>query len=249
MAQARSLLATASLLPSDIDFVETHGTGTSLGDLIEIEGLNTVFRGSHTPDPERPLILGAAKTSIGHTEIVAGLVGIVKAIKQLAIGKVPGLGRLSAGKLNPEIDTALVPFHMPSNLTDLPMNDKLVPHRPLVVAYGFAGTLSGTILEAAPLKPTLTESPWMIFTVGAKSPGALHSYLRLYLDFCANAPAAEFRSCVVKDLNTLIQRPKDRLSQAHSPTAPSNLRVLFAFPGQGSQFYGMANVFEVILTD
>jgi hypothetical protein len=106
-------------------------SGTSLGDLIEIEGLNTVFRGSHTP--ERPLILGAAKTSIGHTEIVAGLVGIVKAIKQLAIGKVPGLSSLSAGKLNPEIDTALVPLHIPSNLTDLPMNDKLVPHRALVV--------------------------------------------------------------------------------------------------------------------
>jgi acyl transferase domain-containing protein len=108
------------------------------------------------------------------------------------------------------------------------------------------------------IKPTPTESPWMIFTVGAKSPGALHSYLRLYLDFCANAPAAEFHSicytscigrdlhyyrfsCIVKDLNTLVQRLKDRLSQAHSPTAPSNLRVLFAFPGQGSQFYGMAN--------
>jgi len=55
-----------------------------LGDLIEIEGLYAVFRGAHPPD--RRLILGAAKTSLGHTEVVAGLVGIVKAIKQLLIG-------------------------------------------------------------------------------------------------------------------------------------------------------------------
>jgi acyl transferase domain-containing protein len=99
----------------------------------------------------------------------------------------------------------------------------------------------------------------MIFAVSAKSPDALLSYIRLYLAFCETAPASDFRSicytscvgremyryrfsCVVKDLDGLVQRLKDRLSQVHSSTAnPSNLRIILAFPGQGSQFYGMAN--------
>ncbi|KAJ7768218.1 hypothetical protein B0H16DRAFT_1686400 [Mycena metata] len=270
-----SLLKAASLSASDIDFVETHGTGTSLGDLIEIEGINTVFRGSHTP--ERPLILGAAKASIGHTEIVAGLVGIVKAIKQLSTGKVPGLISLSREQLNPEIDTTLVPLSISSVLAVLP--ERSEPYRALVVAYGFAGTLAGTILEASSIvkhddvASSVGESLWMPFIVSAKSRDALHSYLRLYLDFCANASADDFRSicytscvgrehyryrfsCVVKDLDTLVQRLKARLSEIPS-TAPSpNPRLILAFPGQGSQFYGMAQTlaarfpeFKTILTD
>jgi acyl transferase domain-containing protein len=106
-------------------------TGTSLGDLIEIEGINTVFRGSHTG--ERPLILGAAKASIGHTEVTAGLVGIVKAMKQLSEGKVTGMNSLANGTLNSEIDTALVPLQIPSFSTDLRKRDSHVPYRALVV--------------------------------------------------------------------------------------------------------------------
>ncbi|KAF8180341.1 hypothetical protein K438DRAFT_1725600 [Mycena galopus ATCC 62051] len=269
-----SLLAAASMSPSDIDFIETHGTGTSLGDLIEIEGINSVFRGSHTPD--RPLILGAAKTVVGHTEPIAGLVGIVKAIKQLSTGKVAGLSSLSGGKLNPEIDIALVPLHIPATTADVPARKDGVPLRALVLAYGFAGSLAGTILEAPPVpktNPTNIESSWMIFTVSAKSPDALNSYLRQYLEFCVNAPTEDFQSicytscvgrelyryrfsCVVKDLDGLVQRLKDRLSQANPPAPPLNSRVIFAFPGQGSQFFGMAKTlserfsqFKEILVD
>ncbi|KAJ7932975.1 thiolase-like protein, partial [Mycena leptocephala] len=231
-ALQRSLLAAASFSPSDIDFVETHGTGTSLGDLIEIEGINAVFRGSHTP--ERPLVLGAAKTCVGHTEVVAGLVGIVKAIKQLSTGKVTGLNSLSGGRLNRELDTTLIPLHIPSTLVELPKrNEANVPYRAIVVAYGFAGTLAGTILEAPEVSEPIeinAEPLWMIFAVSAKSPDALQSYLRLYLAFCETAPASHFRSicytscvgremyryrfsCVVKDLDGLVQYLKDRLSQ------------------------------------
>ncbi|KAF8125679.1 hypothetical protein K438DRAFT_1891701 [Mycena galopus ATCC 62051] len=273
-ALQRSLLAAASMSPSDIDFIETHGSGTSLGDLIEIEGINSVFQGSHTPD--RPLILGAAKTAVGHTEPIAGLVGIVKAIKQLSTGKVAGLSSLSGGKLNPEIDTSLVPLHIPAITADVVARSDGVPLRALVLAYGFAGSLAGTILEAplAPkLNPTNIESPWMIFTVSAKSPDALNSYLRQYLEFCANAPAEDFQSicytscvghelyryrfsCVVKDLDGLVQQLKYRVSQANPQAAPPDSRVIFAFPGQGSQFFGMAKAlserfsqFKEILVD
>ncbi|KAF8216995.1 hypothetical protein K438DRAFT_1798123 [Mycena galopus ATCC 62051] len=257
-ALQRSLLAAASMSPSDIDFIETHGTGTSLGDLIEIEGINSVFRGSHTQD--RPLVLGTAKTVVGHTESVAGLVGIVKAIKQLSTGKVAGLSSLAGGKLNPEIDTALVPLRIPATTADVPARKDGVPLRALVLAYGFAGSLAGTILEAPPVpktNPTNIESAWMVFAASAKSPQVLNSYLQQYLEFCANAPAEDFQSicytscvgrelyryrfsCVVKDLNGLVQQLKDRLAQTNPPAVPLNSRIIFAFPGQGSQFFGMA---------
>ncbi|KAF8190662.1 hypothetical protein K438DRAFT_1763113 [Mycena galopus ATCC 62051] len=234
-ALQRSLLVAASMSPSDIDFIETHGTGTSLGDLIEIEGINSVFRGSHTPD--RPLILGAAKTAVGHTEPIAGLVGIVKAIKQLSIGKVAGLSSLSGGKLNPEIDTTLVPIHIPATTADVPARKDGVPLRALVLAYGFAGSLAGTILEAPPvpkINPTNIESSWMVFTVSAKSSDALNSYLRQYFEFCANAPAEDFQSRRSRPATERPTVPSD------PPAAPLNSRVIFAFPGQGSQFFGMA---------
>ncbi|KAJ7760901.1 hypothetical protein DFH07DRAFT_1059948 [Mycena maculata] len=272
-ALQRSLIAAANLSPSDIDFVETHGTGTSLGDLIEIEGINSVFGTSHTS--ERPLLLGAAKTCVGHTEVVAGLVGIVKTIKQLSTGKVTGLNSVAGGKLNPELDTDLVPLRIPSHLTELPKRDG--PYRALVVAYGFAGTLAGTILEAPPPPrrvPGSTVSSWMIFAISAKSRDALQDNLHQYLDMASHAPASDFQSicytscvgrdlhryrfaCVVRDLDGLVQRLKDQLSRVNSTASQlPNRRIVFAFPGQGSQFYGMANAlatrfqdFRLILTD
>ncbi|KAJ7440338.1 polyketide synthetase [Mycena galericulata] len=277
-ALQRALITAAAMFPSDIDFVETHGTGTSLGDLIEIEGINSVFQASHTP--ERPLILGAAKVCIGHTEVVAGLAGIVKAIKQLSTGKVAGLSSVAGGRLNPELDSTLVPIQIPSELTEIPKrNEPHVPYRSLVVAYGFAGTLAGTILEAPPPRSpcvlnTGREAPWMIFTLSAKSRDALRQNIQHYLEFCMSAPVTDFQSicytscvgrelyrhrfvCVVKDLDGLVQRLKDSLSRVHSTTSHNSTpRTIFAFPGQGSQFYGMASAlaerfadFREIVTD
>ncbi|KAJ7101451.1 hypothetical protein B0H15DRAFT_411968 [Mycena belliarum] len=259
-ALQRSLIAAASLSPSDIDFVETHGTGTAFGDLIEIEGINAVFHDSHTV--ERPLILGAAKTAVGHTELVAGLVGIAKAIKQLATGKVAGLSSVAGSGLNPEIDTGIAPFLIPSHSVALRQRSEMdAAYRALVVAYDFAGTISGTVLEAPPLDiraELYPESEWMVFALSAKSPDALHKYIQIYLDFCASAPETDFRAicytscvgrdlyqhrfvCVAKDLDGLVQRLQDRLSQRQpSSSALPSPRLVLAFPGQGSQFYGMA---------
>ncbi|KAJ7634663.1 hypothetical protein FB45DRAFT_909481 [Roridomyces roridus] len=269
----RSLLSAASMAPSDIDFFETHGTGTSLGDLIEIEGINSVFAGSHTP--ERPLIIGASKTVYGHTEVTAGLVGILKAIKQLETGHVTGLNSIVDGKLNPELDLTTVPLLIPSDTAHLKRSE--MPLRGLVVAYGFAGTLSGTILEAPPRPKAISgvaEPSWMLFAVSAKTLEALNQQLRQYLEFCSNAPPDQFGSicytscigrdmyryrfsCVAKDMDGLVQRLQGALSQISAAPSPnSNARLVLAFPGQGSQYFGMASAlsrkfqdFKVILKD
>ena len=107
-------------------FVENHGTGTILGDMMEIQAINEVFGGSHSA--EAPLVLGAAKTVFGHTESSAGLVGVAKALQTLRHGVVPGLAHLTGDNLSPRLDTAVTPLrisHLPTTLqkrqNDLPL--------------------------------------------------------------------------------------------------------------------------------
>lgn len=103
-----------------------------MGDLIEIQGINTVFQDSHSLNP---LILGAAKSCIGHTEVAAGLVGLVKAIGTLKHAAVPGLVHLTADNMNPSINCGIVPIKIPTDSTPLPPkeNGKDDPYRGLVL--------------------------------------------------------------------------------------------------------------------
>lgn len=86
-------------------------TGTSLGDLIEIQGINEVFKSSHTPDA--PLVVGASKSCLGHTELIAGLVGVLKTLGSFKDGEVPGLVQLTESNMNPSLDCSVVPLHIP----------------------------------------------------------------------------------------------------------------------------------------
>jgi len=96
-----------------------------LGDLIEIQGINEVFKSSHTPDA--PLVVGASKTCVGHTELIAGLIGVLKTIGSLNNGKVPGLVQLTENNMNPSLDCSVVPLLLPHENVTL----KQSPNRPL----------------------------------------------------------------------------------------------------------------------
>ncbi|KAG7441749.1 ketoacyl-synt-domain-containing protein [Guyanagaster necrorhizus] len=252
----RSLLNKASLKPSDIDFIEAHGTGTSLGDLIEMEGINDVFKDSHTKD--RPLIIGAAKSCVGHTETSSGLVGMVKALASLSRRAVPGLTHLTTSNLNPNIDCSLVPIHIPHQPVKLSKGNDLL--RALVLAYGFAGTISGALIEKAEPRDDLSLSTPslepMLFVVSAKSETALKSYVQKYIDFCASVEKELFKlicytscvgrehyryrfACVASTMDELIEKLEDQLTRCIE-SRPSNPKVIFGFTGQGSQYAGMA---------
>ncbi|RDB30950.1 Narbonolide/10-deoxymethynolide synthase PikA4, module 6 [Hypsizygus marmoreus] len=241
-------------------FVEAHGTGTSLGDLIEIQGINEVFCTSHTPS--HPLIVGAAKSCVGHTETSSGLVGLVKALTSFSKNAVPGLTHLNEVNMSLEIDSSVVPMHIPCHTAKLKRRSN-EPYCALVMAYGFAGTISGVALEAPP--NSQSQSPIsadaslpLLFVVSAKTQLALLAYIQIYLDFCREAPVSSFRSicytscigqehyryrfaCAVKDMKELIFRLEERLSSGSQNSSHlSNPRIVFMFPGQGSQFGGMA---------
>src|SRR5205823_2785900 len=83
----RAALDDAGLLPSDVDVVECHGTGTALGDPIEVHALSAVY--GEGRDPERPLLVGALKTNIGHLESASGLAGLAKLVTAMQHDTIP----------------------------------------------------------------------------------------------------------------------------------------------------------------
>lgn len=154
-------LQRGQLVPSDLSFIETHGTGTSLGDPIEVGALKTVFA-SGRPTTS-PLILGAVKTNIGHLEGAAGMAGLLKALLVLKHGEVPP--NLHFRVLNPHIDVKGFPIVVPTISIPLPTTDAGKCAFAGVSSFGFGGANAHVILEAAPsasdgpLSLTGTEAP------------------------------------------------------------------------------------------
>jgi acyl transferase domain-containing protein len=138
-------LADAGLAPAEIDFVECHGTGTRLGDPIEVNALAAVY-GEGRP-AERPLRLGATKANIGHLESAAGLAGVLKilaAIRHEALPPTP-----HTEPRNTHIDWEPLPVRVVDELTPWPREPKR-SRRAGVSAFGLSGTNAHVILEEAP---------------------------------------------------------------------------------------------------
>ena len=130
----QAALDRSGISSEDIQYVETHGTGTPLGDPIEIAALYNCLR------PTQPVILGAVKTNIGHTEGAAGIAGVIKSIMCLKTGKIPA--NLHCKKLNEEIIKYSDKFIFPSN----PMSNEHLTYAG-VSTFGFGGTNAHAILE------------------------------------------------------------------------------------------------------
>ncbi|TDL21930.1 ketoacyl-synt-domain-containing protein [Rickenella mellea] len=269
-AQSRlhtKLLSGANISPSDIDFIEAHGTGTILGDLLEMQAINAVFSGSHSK--ERPLAVGASKTVFGHAEASAGLLGVMKSLLQLDKGVVTGLAHLSADNVNPHIDTTACPLVIPESMWSIKRrsdSEVIVPRRALNIALGFSGTISGVVLEEYNLQDSgvrsqvgdkhPAETRYFLFTVSAKTPTALKEYLRKYITFCAKIGEDELANlcytscigrehyryrfaCVVHSIPELVSCLEGEIKADITPPI-GKPRTVLAFPGQGSQYQGMA---------
>jgi len=142
-AVVRAALADAGLEPDDIDYVEAHGTGTTLGDPIEAQALGSVFG---TPTRGRALLLGSAKTNVGHLEAAAGVAGLIKAVETLRHRRVPP--HLHFRTPNPHIDWDALPLEIPTAPVSLHAEGR--PIRAGVSSFGFSGTNAHIVLEAAP---------------------------------------------------------------------------------------------------
>ena len=252
MAQAQ-----ANVLPQDISYIEAHGTGTPLGDPIEVEALTKVWRAQ--TDRKQTCWLGCIKGHIGHPTIAAGVAGLIKASLCLYHEKIPGT--LNFRSPNPKIDFDNSPFKVVDRLTPFPRaNQRRVAG---VSSFGFGGTNVHTILEEAPpAAPSGPSRPKQLLLISAKTEKALSaasarlkSFLELHPD--ARLPDAAYtlqrgRRYFAKRRFFVCGDRADALNQLATPDSTRSRartcderdpEIAFMFPGQGSQYVNMGKNF------
>ncbi|MFJ9399768.1 type I polyketide synthase, partial [Streptomyces californicus] len=255
----RQALANAGLTAADIDVVEAHGTGTRLGDPLEAQALLATY-GKDRPK-DRPLRLGSVKSNIGHTQAAAGIAGVIKMVMALRHGVMPKT--LNVDAPTPQVDWASGAVELLAEARPWPGLDR--PRRAAVSSFGISGTNAHVILEQAaedepraaadePAAPLTGSVPWV---VSGRSPDAVREQAaRLGRAATALDPADvgttlaarsafEHRAVVVgADRDTLLGRLDAVAAGLAGPGIATGTtggdRVVFVFPGQGTQWAGMA---------
>lgn len=248
--------AMAGFEPETIRYIETHGTGTSLGDPIEVTALTKVFRQS----TERTSFcaLGSLKSNIGHLDAAAGIGGFIKTVLALENHEVPP--SINFETPNPAIEFAETPFYVNSKLTAWESPD--LPRRAAVSSFGVGGTNAHVILEEAPEASSSSSSrPWQLLPLSARTATALETstenlltWLREHED--ASLPDVAYtlkvgrtifrhrRVLVCSDREDAIQAlaasERVRVLSAVDDAEPRDRPVVFMFPGQGSQYLRQA---------
>ncbi|WP_415830418.1 SDR family NAD(P)-dependent oxidoreductase, partial [Kibdelosporangium persicum] len=248
----REALANAGLAPADVDVVEAHGTGTKLGDPIEAQALLATYG----QDRERPLWLGSVKSNIGHAQAAAGVAGVIKMVMAMREGIVPRT--LHAIEPSPHIDWSSGAVRLVTETTSWPEQDR--PRRAAVSSFGASGTNAHTILEHVEddhetrPEPPATILPWVL---SARTEEALRQQATALSDIdgrvddiglsLAGRSGFECRAVVV---GNSVPGLRDGLRVVAGNGLASHVvrgsvvtgadRVVFVFPGQGSQWVGMA---------
>jgi acyl transferase domain-containing protein/SAM-dependent methyltransferase len=167
-AVIRAALADAGLAPSQVSYVETHGTGTSLGDPIEVRALGAVYGGER--DPQSPLMIASVKTNIGHLEAVAGVAGLIKTVLMLQHREIPP--HLHFEQPSPYIEWDRWPIVVPTQHATWQAAQRVAG----VSSFGLSGTNAHVIVEEAPHvehRPIDLARPMKVLTLSAKSTAAL----------------------------------------------------------------------------
>jgi polyketide synthase PksJ len=179
-AVIRRALEAAAVSPAEVSFVETHGSGTSLGDPIEVNSLISVLGAGRSGG--QPCALGSVKANVGHLEAAAGVAGLIKAALALQRAEIPP--QLHLRNINPHLLIADTPFSIPSELLPWPASAKR--RRAGVSSFGFGGTNAHVVLEQAPPAGAADEAaeeagrPVHLLTLSARSESALRDSARRY---------------------------------------------------------------------
>jgi acyl transferase domain-containing protein/acyl carrier protein len=246
-------LALAGVEPETITYIEAHGTGTALGDPIEITALSNVFRAR--TEKKGFCAIGSVKTNIGHLDAAAGIAGLIKTVLSLKHQLIPP--SLNFEQPNPEIDFANSPFYVNTKLREWKTTG--TPRRAGLSSLGIGGTNAHVILEEASTLPASSSSrPWQLLMLSAKTDSALQTatqnlakHLRQHSDLNLADVAYtlqvgrrvfDYRRVVVcqnsEDAIGAVETldPQRVLTHCQEPIERS---IAFLFPGQGSQYVNM----------
>ena len=259
-AVIRAALKDAGLTPGDIDYIEAHGTGTALGDPIEIEAIGAVMREGH--GLTNPLVVGAIKPNIGHGEASAGMAGLLKIVASLRNEAIPP--NIHFATPNRRVDWDALPVRVPKELVPWPRQASR-GRRAGVSAFGFSGTNAHVVIEEAPLRSAAAPAPDTprLALLSARTPSALQMLASRQEAFVADNPDVSLAD-VLETLATGRAHLQRRLAfpvrtvadlrEGLAATAAGRLpakgaegsvrvgegpRVAFLFTGQGSQYAGM----------
>jgi acyl transferase domain-containing protein/acyl carrier protein len=243
-------LAQAGVPPQELQYIETHGTGTPLGDPIEIEALKAVLG---PPQEGRECVLGSVKANIGHTEAAAGIAGLIKLVLAMQHEMIPP--RLHFHTLNPHINLAHSSLVIDAASRPWPRNAR--PRFGGVSSFGFGGTNAHVVLEEAPepKRPEVAASAGRAYLLplSARSPEALTALARAYHhdldgeravhDVCYTASVkrnhhAHRLAVVGRSSAALVERLRDLEPRQAIRTTPL-VGPVFIFGGQGEQWPGM----------
>jgi len=251
--------AAAGVNPETIGYIEAHGTGTPLGDPIELAALTQAF-GAHS-GKKSFCAVGTAKTNVGHLDIAAGVTGLIHASHIVRYGVFPPT--LHYRKPNPKFDLANSPFYVNSSAAKW-TSDK-GPRRAGVSAFGVGGTNAHVILEQAPERKAAPSSLGVhLLPLSARSKAALDRATENLAEYLKSNPHTDLadvawtlqtgrrafacrRVVVARDtrdaidalagLSNLTGRDRKRVQTRLSPN--ENNSICFLFPGQGSQHLNM----------
>ncbi|MGP3688927.1 type I polyketide synthase [Streptomyces sp. IBSNAI002] len=262
----RKALDSAGLVPSDVDVVEGHGTGTALGDPIEAQALLATY--GRDRDAEQPLWLGSLKSNIGHSQAAAGVAGVIKMVQALRHEVMPPT--LHVEEPTTQVDWTEGAIELLTEARDWPRGGR--PRRAAVSSFGISGTNAHLILEEAPAEAAAAaQAPSGVvpLVVSARSAGSLAGQAERLAELVAGTEGAEGADAVsladvagalVSDRTVFGERAvvvADSAEEAlpglralargenapgvvvgsDGPGAPG--KVVWVFPGQGSQWAGM----------
>ncbi|MFF1615807.1 type I polyketide synthase, partial [Amycolatopsis sp. NPDC058278] len=249
----RQALANAGLSTSDIDAVEAHGTGTTLGDPIEAQALLATYG----QDRSEPLWLGSIKSNIGHTQAAAGVAALIKMTGALNHRQLPRT--LHVDEPSPHVDWNSGAVSLLTEAREWPDVDR--PRRAAVSSFGISGTNAHLIIEEPPATepapdrdPRRRVVPWVL---SAQSPAALRAQAERLLSIvdldpvdvgfslATTRPALQYRAAVVaadtEQFRSGLAGLAADVPAAHVVTGTAGAaKPVFVFPGQGSQWAGMA---------
>ena len=243
-------LAYADIDPNTISYIEAHGTGTNLGDPIELEALKLAFN----TNKKQFCAIGSVKSNIGHLDSSAGIAGLIKSALMLKYKKlVPSINFESP---NPKIDFKDSPFYVNTEYKDWIVNG--FPRRAGISSFGIGGTNAHVVLEEAPQpEPSSEGRRYKLITLSAKTKNVLENYSKNLLNYFeqnkeinlsdaaytlntgrSSFPFKQFHVAVNNEEVITDLKAVDDITISKSDEGEK--QVVFMFSGQGSQYVSMA---------